>query len=49
MYVNPNQITITNCKTQLRKGIISYFKNNRITSLKKHEDVGHVMLVKKFE
>jgi hypothetical protein len=27
-----DQITITNSKTQLRKGIISYFKNNGITS-----------------
>jgi hypothetical protein len=32
----PNQIKITNSKTQLRKGIISYFKNNGITSLKKN-------------
>jgi hypothetical protein len=45
----PNQITITNSKTQLMKEIISYFKNNGITSLKKHVDVDHAMLVKKFE
>ncbi len=31
----PNQITRTNSKTQLRKGIISYFKNNGITTLEK--------------
>ncbi len=28
----PNQITITNSKTKLRKRIISYFENNGITS-----------------
>jgi hypothetical protein len=43
-----NQITITNSKTQLRKGIISYFKNNGITSFLKYVDVDHAMLVKKF-
>ncbi len=31
----PNQITITNSTTQLRKGIISYFLNNGITTLEK--------------
>ncbi len=41
-----NQITITNSRTQLRKGIISYFKNNGITTLKKHVDV---VFAKKFE
>ncbi len=44
-----NQITITNSKTQLRKGIISYSKNNGIRTLKKHVDVDHVVLAKKFE
>jgi hypothetical protein len=27
----PNQIKITNSKTYLKEGIISYFKNNGIT------------------
>jgi hypothetical protein len=45
----PHQITTTNSKTQLRKGIISYFKNNGITSLKKHLVVDHAMLTNKFE
>jgi hypothetical protein len=44
-----NQITITNSRTQLRKGIISYFKNNGITTFKKHVDVDHVVLAKTFE
>jgi hypothetical protein len=44
-----NQIIITNSKTKLRKKIISYFKNNGITSLKKNVDVDHVVFPKKFE
>jgi len=43
-----NQITITNSITQLKKGIISYFKNNGITTLKKHMDFDYVVLPKKF-
>jgi hypothetical protein len=31
------------------KGIIPYFKNNGITTLKKHVDVDRVALAKKFE
>jgi hypothetical protein len=36
-------------KTKLKKGIISYFKSNKITTFKKHVDAKHTMLAKKFE
>jgi len=36
-------------KTKLKKRIISYFKSNGITTLKKHVDVEHTLLTKKFE
>jgi len=38
-----------NSKTQARKGLISYYKTNGITSLKKHVDVIHIIIVKMFE
>jgi hypothetical protein len=36
-------------RTKFRKGCISYFKSNRITTSKKHVDAKHTMLAKKFE
>jgi hypothetical protein len=44
-----NQIIIRNFKSKLRKGIISYFKNNGITLFFKNVDVDHVVLPKKFK
>ncbi len=38
-----------NSRTLARKGLISYYKNNGITSLKKHVDVKHFVIVKMFE
>jgi len=42
-------ITRINSKTQTRKGLISYYKTNGITSLKKHVDVKHIVIIKMFE
>jgi hypothetical protein len=36
-------------KIQAKKGIKSYYKTNIVTSLEKHVDVDHVVIVKKFE
>jgi hypothetical protein len=36
-------------RTKFKKGVISYFKSNRITTLKKHVDGRHTMFAKKFE
>ncbi len=38
-----------NSRTQARKGLISYYKTNGITSLKKHVDVEHTIIAKKFK
>jgi hypothetical protein len=38
-----------NLKTKERRGIITYFKKNGITILKKHVDADHVVLAKRFE
>jgi predicted alpha/beta-fold hydrolase len=46
-YLNP--IILANSITQMRKGIISYFKTNEINNLKKHVDANHDMLAKKFD
>jgi hypothetical protein len=36
-------------RTQTRKGLISYYKTNGITSLKKHVDAKHTIIAKMFE
>ncbi len=36
-------------KTQTKKGLISYYKTNGITSLKKHVDAKHTNIAKMFE
>lgn len=46
-YLNP--IIVANSITQMRKGIISYFKTNEIKKFKKHVDANHNMLAKKFD
>jgi hypothetical protein len=38
-----------NPRTKEKRGIITYSKINGITTLKKHVDVNHVILVKRFE
>ncbi len=42
-------VTGINSSIQARKGIISYYKTNGITSLKKHVDVEHIIIVKMSE
>jgi hypothetical protein len=36
-------------RIQAKKGIKSYYKTNTTTTLEKHVDVNHVVIVKKFE
>jgi len=36
-----------NPRTKLRKGLISYYKTNRISTLKKHVDAENGLLAKK--
>jgi hypothetical protein len=36
-------------KNKIKKGFVSYFKNNGIIVLKKHMDANHGIIVKKFE
>ncbi len=36
-------------KNKVKKGLVSYFKNNRIIVLKKHMDANHGLIVKKIE
>jgi len=43
-----NLINATNLRTQFRKGVISYYKTNGITS-KKHVDANHGQIAKIFE
>ncbi len=40
---------ILNQWTRLKKGLISYFKDNDVTTLKKHVDVDHGLITKKVE
>jgi hypothetical protein len=44
-----NAINILNPRTKQRKGLITYYKTYGITALKKHVDVNHYVIVKKFE
>jgi hypothetical protein len=46
-YANP--ISITNAKTQARKGLILYSIANGIIALKKHVYVDHCIIAKIFE
>jgi hypothetical protein len=46
-YQNP-KIGI-NPRIQANKGLISYYKTNRITSFKKHVDVDHFFIAQRFE
>jgi len=42
-------INVSNPKTNARKGLISYYKTNGITSFKKHVDVNYHLISKNFE
>jgi ribosomal protein L16 Arg81 hydroxylase len=46
-YQNP--VIRINPRTQVRKGLISYYKTNGITSLKKHVDANHFFIAQMFE
>ncbi len=39
-------LVLYNLRTKLRKGLISYYKTNGISTLKKHADVEHSLLAK---
>ncbi len=42
-------VNVSNPRTQARNGLISYYKTNGVTYLKKHVDKNHVIVVKRFE
>jgi hypothetical protein len=44
-----NAVNIPNAKIKKRKGLIIYYKNYVIISLKKHVDANHSIIVKKIE
>jgi hypothetical protein len=46
-YQNP--IIEINSKTQAKKGLISYYKTNKINCLYKHVDAKHTIIAKRFE
>jgi len=44
-----NPVNATNLKTQVKCELISYFKTNGISSLKKHVNANHGLVAKMFE
>jgi hypothetical protein len=46
---NQEHVIGINLKTQAKKGLISYYKINGITSLKKHVDAKHTVIANFFE
>jgi hypothetical protein len=42
-------VNATNLKTQVKSELISYFKTNGISSLKKHVNANHGLVAKMFE
>ncbi len=48
-YSVPIAPTILDQWTRLNKGLISYFKDNDVNTLKKHVDVHHALIAKKVE
>jgi hypothetical protein len=44
-----NLVIGINPRTQMRKGLISYYKTNGITFLKKHVDANHFFITQMFE
>jgi hypothetical protein len=48
-YNNPMSFAIFNQRTRLKKGLVFYFKNNVLITLKKHLNANHVLSAKKFE
>jgi hypothetical protein len=49
IFCHKNSIDATNPRTQFKRGIISYYKTNGITILKKHVNVDHGPIAKIFE
>jgi len=49
IFCHDNLVNAINTITQFRKSLISYYKTNGITSLKKHVDVDQGQIVKIFE
>jgi hypothetical protein len=43
-FCDNGQVNASNPRTQIRKELISYYKTNRITSLKKYVDVDHAIV-----
>jgi hypothetical protein len=48
-YEKPISSAILGQRTKFMKGFVSYFKNNGITTLKKHIDGYHYLIARKFE
>jgi hypothetical protein len=48
-YSVPIAPIVLNQLTRLKKGLISYLKDNNVTTLKKHVDVNHGLIAKKIE
>ncbi len=48
-FCDNGQVNESNPRTQLRKELISYYKTNGITSLKKYVNVDHVIVAKTFK
>jgi hypothetical protein len=48
-YEKPISLAILGQKNMFKKRFISYFKNNEITTLKKHIDGDHYLIARKFE
>jgi hypothetical protein len=44
-----NLVNASSFKTQIRKGLISYYKINGITIFNKHVNANHVIVAKTFE
>jgi hypothetical protein len=42
-------VNVINPRTQARKGLISYYKTNGITTIKKYVDVDHFFIYNFFE
>jgi hypothetical protein len=49
IFCHDNLVNATNLRTQSRKGLISYYKTNGITFLRKHVNANHGQIAKIFE
>jgi len=48
IFCHKNVVITTNPRTQARKGLISYYETNGTIFKKKHVDVDHMFIAKKF-